>query len=182
MSNTDTDTDDEGTEAPPAEDGKAIKKLRERADQATRLEKENAFLRAGVDLTDKMAQRLFAAYSGDMTVEAIKAEAEDWGIAQAAAAAAPPDPTTGQQEARQRLAGGQAAGGQAPPPADPVDALWKGYAEDRRRGIPKEQAQMNGMAHVLAAASNGQKPFLFDEEAWLSERGMAGYDFRTKRT
>lgn len=55
-----------------------IKQLREKADKATKLERENAMLRAGVDLDSKAGQYFAKGYEGELTAEAIKAEAEDF--------------------------------------------------------------------------------------------------------
>jgi len=64
-----------------------LRQLREKArtaDEATsklaELERKVMFSEAGIDLSNKNAQYFAKAYEGDMTVEAIKAEAEEIGL------------------------------------------------------------------------------------------------------
>lgn len=80
-----------------------IKELREAAERgkqsqarAEQLERQVAFMKAGVDPDDPRAKYLYKGYEGDLTPDAIRAEA------QAAGVLAEPGPT---QEQQQSLAG-----------------------------------------------------------------------------
>jgi hypothetical protein len=73
------------------------------------LERENAFLKAGIDPEDPKLRYFFKGYDGEMTPESIKAAAQEAGFISAPA----PDPqiqafTQGQQRVMQASAGTEA--------------------------------------------------------------------------
>lgn len=169
--------------------------LREQAKQGQRLAKENAFLRAGVDLATPINQTLFAAYSGEMTIEAIDTFFATNGITKnagaPAASATTGDPQTqtaddGQQLMREAIAGagGQAAG--AAPVTVPVDAREEAWAafhskDGANRTRTEEDRQLELIDRFISGAAEGKQEFLFDEKKWLAERAAVGFDFRPLR-
>src|SRR5689334_3561983 len=76
------------------------KSARKTSDENAQLKRELAFSRAGVELTEKQQKALLANIEGDLTPEAIKAEAADLGFI------APPAnaPTAGEQAALEQIA------------------------------------------------------------------------------
>lgn len=62
----------QGAEQQQAEDN--LKKLRDKADLATKLERENVMLKAGVDFDHPASSYFLDGYKGELTTDAIKAE------------------------------------------------------------------------------------------------------------
>ena len=84
MPDEDNDNQDpEGTSL-SREDLRQLREKARAADEATtklaELERKVLFNEAGIDMTSKAAQYFTKGYEGDMTLEAIKAEAEDAGL------------------------------------------------------------------------------------------------------
>lgn len=176
---------DDGEEQPDEKEAsrKEIKNLREAAAEGRLLKKENVFLRAGIDLSNKPAQGLFKSYDGELTVEAVQAEAKEWGLLDKPAPAAdgPSADDLEQQRFRDGAAQGTAAGSEPAPKgmrrADVLPDFWK----DQGEGVPLEQAQLAAIDKFVSGAAEGNTEFLFDEGAWIAERAQMGHDFRSRR-
>lgn len=165
------------------------------ADKNVLLEKEMAFMRAGVDTQSKPAQALIASYAGDLTPEAILAEATEWGLVKAPQTPATETPPAGgeqqqqtdaeaaaataaaqaQQDMRQTVAGGGAAPPPEPPVVGGVDRAMTDFKDSRLAGMPKDQAMGLAANNVLAAGVTGDKQALFDPEKWEAEKAKAGH-------
>lgn len=174
----------EETNTPP-EEGEGIKKLRAQAEEGAtakaenaRLQREMAFMRAGVDTTSKPAQALIAGYSGELDTEAIKAEAAEWGLLKGEA---PPvnqydenSPERQQQEIREQTSG-QPAPVPPPPEVNGMDKAIKAYHDNRQKGMADETAQVQAFGEVIKAAAAGDKSTIFDPRAWAEEQERAGH-------
>lgn len=155
--------------------GDNLAELRAAADRGRKLERENAFLRAGVDLESPTGKMFAKAYDGSLDdlaaviasateVGALRAPATppaptpDPAAAQAAAAAAANDQS--HQDVRNALLGGQPVGDTAPGTPDPYDDSLGNYWKDKTNGMPQELAGLAAIDRVLMAASDGDKRVL----------------------
>lgn len=170
----------------PSNDPDHIKNLRARAEaadaaeqRALLAEKRAAFLEAGVKLDGKPAQALLAQYQGDLTAEAIRAEAQDWGlIGDTATPAAPEtnvdDAAIQHQQIREQLHGGPAPAQEAPSkPAQ--QAAMDEFVKNRKAGMRSEQAEALAFDHVIGAAVRGDKSAIFDPGEWEKQQAAAGH-------
>lgn len=134
--------------------------------------RRNTFLAAGVDLESPVGKLLDTAYSGDVSIDAVKAA---WAevAPQSAPAPTPVDdgPTPEElanQQARQALNTGGTPPGQEPEPEVWVDAL-AGYRADRERGVRTERAQQAALQKAIDGAVAGNPSVIFDEAAWKAQ-------------
>lgn len=157
-----------------------IKQLRDAADagkaateKALLLERENAMLRAGVDLDSKAGQYFAKGYDGELTAEAIKQEAEDFQGALRGSTTPPPkeegneekpDPTK-QQETNERLDLQSGAGGPgAQQEPNPYDGALRDFTEAMASGQTRETASAAAFDRVLKAGIAGDKRVRLDLE------------------
>lgn len=145
---------------------------KEAQDRADALARENLFLRAGVDLDNKVGQMLFKTWDGD-SVEALKAEASELGVTVGTRPVFTPEEAQ-QQQFRQTLTG--------PPPVmttqespHPTESAVRQFHEDRKKGIPMESAQLAAFDRVFAAAASGDKRAIFDPVAYANEASQYGH-------
>lgn len=138
---------------------------RQAAQAAEATKRENAMLKAGVDLAHPAAAYFVDGYKGELDPEAIKAE---WAkVAPPAAtppvetppADAPPSdgPTPEElalQRQREQLNSGAEPPGTEQEP-DPVTASIRGYQEARRRGDSQIRAQTEAIQRQMNAAAAG---------------------------
>lgn len=173
---------DDGTGLPL--EGENIAQLREAAKHGRRLEKENLFLRAGVDLTSPVAAGLFKSYDGEMTVAALTTTAKEWGLIQEPEQTEPPPSADEleQQRFREGGQGGEPLGTAPPPNPNSKDNAHRAYLADLAAGVPRENAQLGLIDRYISGAAEGNKEFLQDDETWLRQRAEVGYDFTRKRT
>jgi hypothetical protein len=153
-----------------------IQQLRERADRAATLERETAekdrriaFLEAGINPTaDPKLNYFVAGYKGDLTPEAIRAEAEAAGFltpltAAPVEGAEPAEPTgpTEEQQAQDLMATSVASeavpGGSLPPKKDLVVDAWDEFSDRRKSGADLEEASAP-VIHALVAKGLGIDP------------------------
>lgn len=143
--------DDNDLESADEVDSKGIKDLRRAADEGRAakaaleaMARENAFLKAGVDTTTPVGSMLLKAYDGELTPEAIKAQAEAVG-----AVAKPADPDTADpadvaiQNARKNLVHGDP---NVADPNTPQEHPWKSAR------LAHEEARSKGLGHDDAMA------------------------------
>lgn len=124
------------------------KEAREAADKASKLERENAFLKAGINPSDKDApphtQLFVDAYKGDLDPKAIQAEAVKMNILKADAPA--PDPAT--QQTQQDAAAAakkidQASQGAQPESgSDPITKIDDAFNEGGNEAVAAELRSM----------------------------------------
>ena len=154
---TDTNTDQEPED---------IAKLRERANSAKKLERENAMLRAGVDLDSKTGQMFAKAYDGELTTEAITAEAAEVGAMRKAAEPSP-EPVTDTAssdevadiEQMQAISSNSTTSdGVADRP--PYELAREAYEASRKAGEPQEWAEAAALSQIMAAANAGDERVL----------------------
>lgn len=163
--------------------GENIAQLREAAKQGARLQKENLFLRAGIDTAKPLAQLLFKSYDGEMTVEAVTAMATEIGLlgAPVVPANVPSAADLEQQAMRDAAMGGAPAGADTELPAMQRAQVLRDFHADMQAGADMESAQLVAIDKFISQAAEGNKQFLFDDDEWIRERSMAGHDFRPKR-
>ena len=170
--------DDEEPDA-PKQLREYAKRQAQKAKLADQLVRENAFLKAGVDLTTRKGQAFAAIYAGDINdAQAILADAQDFdpGIIRGAAAPATTTDTsqgTGTGEAttttdsnqatgtneRTALANGSTASGES---ADDVRSAAMATArEAMERGAGQDEAAGSFIAAMARGAAEGKVP-VFD--------------------
>ena len=152
-----------------------LTQLREAADEgrraraeADRLNRENAMLRAGVDLDSKAGQYFVKGYEGELTREAILAEAE---AMQGVIRGATPAPTsdaapvvehdTSQGQDRMDLAAGSAV--PAPDQANPYAVAEQAWEDARKNGGTRESAAAAPLAVLLEAAQRGDRRVIVEK-------------------
>ena len=163
-----------------SEQSETIPQLREAAEagrkavtEAEQLKRENAFLKAGLDPEDPKAKYFVKGYDGELTKEAIVAEATAAGIlgAPAPKAEEPPveePPAGGRQqpsdeeqefEAMSQVAAGAGDAG-APPQVDELEAGWERYGQQRQAGARREDAAAAVLGTILEGAVKGDERFI----------------------
>jgi hypothetical protein len=171
------------------DESEGIKNLRAKAEKAeaaearvARLERELAFTQAGISTSSKPAQALLASYDGELTPEAIKAEAAEWGLI--AGESNDPEPETFTQDSpevqfqQQRESIDQ--GGKVADPTDvpkrPIhEQAMENFQTNRQKGMSQEEARATAFGEVIKAAAMGDKGARFDEAAWEAERAKYGH-------
>lgn len=196
------------SQADPSTEPDHIKQLRAKAAESDSNAQENrllkiemAFIRAGVDTSSKPGQAMISGYEGELTPDAVLAEAATWNLAPTAEPPADPptppatqettppteqpDPATQaahaqqqQDQVRDALTG---AGGPATPPEAPtvngLERAMHNYGEQRKRGVPRQDALGLAVNDVMAAAiaDGGDPSVRFDQEAWEKKQAEAGH-------
>ena len=108
------------------QDPREIQSLRKAAEKGRKLERENAFLRAGVDVDNPRNSYFIKGYEGELTPDAIKAAGIEAGFIEAPA----PDPAVQQHQQGQAQVQAASAGTEAV--YDPMGAVYdmeKAFAE-----------------------------------------------------
>lgn len=166
-------SNDNATDDQTPVEGDNLKLLREAADRAKAvpgLERELAFAKAGIDTDTKLGKMLLATYDGELTKEAITAEATDIGLIKPAGSeqAPPPNPEEAarlaeqqrQQQMQQQMQGGQPAGAEPPPEGDPYETALGNFHKDRKNGMTEENAGLAAIDRILDQAGQGNKAVL----------------------
>ena len=161
-----------------------IKKLRAEAEQAKVLQKELeakerqiAFLQAGVDTSSKLGQMLMKTYDGELSAEAIKAEAIEIGLVNSGEQVVVEEVTDEQaqyQEARNNLANGATARYE-PDAVSAQDQAFDEYNNARREGLSTADAQDLAFASFISNAANGNPTAQFNEQAWRDKSASYGH-------
>lgn len=139
-----------------------LKELRQQAEagkkalaEAEAAKREIAFIKAGVDTDSKLGQLLMRTYEGDLTTDAIQAEAREIGAIKAPAAAE--EPEVGEEERAQTRARNDLATGSTVDRAEEPDPRKVGMAAfeaARENGEPRDVAAGAYLAELLKAAHN----------------------------
>lgn len=174
MSNADPQT----PAADPAEDTPLVKELREQLAARPSAEeyRKLAFTAAGVDLESKAGQYLLKGYEGDLSVEAIRAEAEQANALKAVEPAAPGPPTQepgtttapedrGQASERSALATAATQPG-AIEQRDPRTVGLEEFQKELANGAQRDDAAAQFVDRVIDAAAKGDKRVIHDQNAW----------------
>ena len=168
------------------EDPDHIKKLREDAKKGREADaalkaagRKIAILEAGIPTSTALGAMFLKSYDGELTAEAIKAEAAAIGLIDAKPEPTPePDPgrTPGTPEADYSDARKQLDGGQASPVEQPVanavDDAYKGFDQARKSGMRTEDAQTEAALILISRAARGDKSAIFDEAAFAREADL----------
>lgn len=110
----------------------AAEKGRKLEPKVSKLERENAFLRAGINPDDKALGYFYRGYEGEMSADAIRSAAVDAGFLSPPA----PDPTVQQHQQGQQAVQAASAGTEASyDPNGAIYAIQKGMAEGGVEGM-----------------------------------------------
>lgn len=148
-----------------------IPELRKAADEgrkaraeADRLNRENAMLRAGIDLDAKAGQYFAKGYDGELTTEAITAEANDFpgALRGAATPKAETEPEADPTETRERMDLASGSTPSVPEGEDPYVEGMKAFTAARRDGTPADKAAAAAFGPLFKAAVQGDKRVLLD--------------------
>ena len=138
-----------------------IRDLRQAADEgrkakaeAEQARREIAFLRAGVDTESKLGAMFFKSYDGDLSTEAIKAEATELGMFQTSTPA-PEVPQAEREFSQARMDLASEAGTPASFEEDPFTTSRKQWQAARDEGAPLQEAFGAAMGPLLAGAHRG---------------------------
>lgn len=149
---------------------KAARDGKKATDALAQLQRENLFLKAGIDTGTKLGAMLFKTFEG-ADIDELKAEATEIGALKAAEPDPPaPDPQREAQEAQRgqmydALQTGQPGGSGEPPTEDPREKALKEYQLELRGGADEAAARAAGISKVLGAAAAGDKRVFFDKVA-----------------
>lgn len=171
-----------------------LRHLRERAAAAStaeaerdRAKREAMFLRAGIDVDSddprhaKLAKMLFTSFEGN-DVEALKAEAREIGLLDAAPPAADDDTARQQEQYRRDLAQGRTPDArEQQQTADPYATAFKEFHDIRQKGGQVEDARVAAFGAVFGAANQGDKRVLLDPQEWAKEQARHGSGQRLGR-
>lgn len=146
-----------------------LEQAQQEAARADQLERQNAMLLAGVDMSHPAAATFVAGYSGPLEVDDVKAA---WAPIGGTPPPTPPPTTTApptnddgsdpdvvaQQSALQAQRNQLSNGGTAPgdePTADPQTAMIQRFQHGLSKGHPRDRAMNDGIAVLFEAAANG---------------------------
>ena len=174
---------------PNGDEPQHIKDLREKASGAQATADENkalirkmAFMEAGIDTTSKPAQAFLSTYAGDLTPEAIKAEAIEWNLAPAAGNETPPAPVQGLPQGSPELEHQQltGAGGGAPAPTPdppPVNGVEKTLESFKSNlgNMSRRDAETVAFGDLIRSGIEGQPGARFDRDEWTAKQAAAGH-------
>ncbi len=169
MSEENEHQDDEQDQTP-----EGIKNLREANKRLTEQVKAGeaatrtlAFRDAGIDTTKGVGVMFAEHYKGELTVEAIKADAPNWGIsiAESTPPAADPDAArrAAEEDHQRRLHNdGGAENDPEMHEGEPIVRILNTYDEMVAGGLSREKARAHAMSEVLGDAMNGGETFRWD--------------------
>lgn len=169
--------------------------LRAAADKGRKLERENAFLKAGIPVDTGVGSLLLKAYEGPLDQEALKAawaeyspppanpatpevteqaagEAVAQQQAQALEAQAALDAQQRQDQARRGIASGPTVPPVTEVAVDPLKEGYERYNEALAKGQSRDQAQKHVIDAIVGSAAAGDERFIFD--GWTEEELQTG--------
>jgi len=186
-----SDSQDTGQENEGSDESEGIKNLRAKAASAEAAEarallaeKKLAFAEAGVPLGSKPAEAFLASYSGEMTPDAIKAEAADWNLLPSEQTPTPDNTPKFDsqseerklQDERSKLEGtGAVADPNETPKKGGVDGALDGFKKAREQGTSRQQAVNEAFGAVIKAAAMGDPQANFDPAKWQEQQRQAGH-------
>lgn len=149
---------------PEEEENATIKQLRDAAKRGEKasarnatLEKENAFLKAGINTDTDLGKLMLTGYDGELTPDAIKAWAER---IQPAGTNTTGNPEVTEDEkkftdTRSELASGQSDGAGVPQSSDYVADGYEAFWQAQRDGKPRDVAAAEVLDRIIDAAGKG---------------------------
>lgn len=152
-----------------------LAEMREQTDLAAVTARENVMLKAGVDVETALGQMFTRAYDGELTVEAVRAQASEIGALTPTSPVPDPQITADETAAgRERAALGADAGpaGQLSD-TDPVQTAWQQRDADLKRGMPRDAAAAGVLGAMIAAANNGDTRYAYNPETWKHQQDEA---------
>lgn len=155
----DNDPQDQEPHDEPSELRKAADRGRAAQAEAEALRRELAFAKAGIDTDSKAGKMLLKSYEGELTVEAIKAEAEEIGLFKPQEPASTETATPEEREQtdiRAGLATGATAAG-SPPDEDPQTAALRAGFEARRQGATHTESFIAALPEAFREAFNASR-------------------------
>ena len=146
---------------------------RQEADLAKR---ELAFVKAGINTDTKPAQALLKSYSGDLTTEAIQAEAREWSLLETPKEPEVPDYTAEAEAQAQRdeMTSGEPAPN-TPPVVSQVEQAFAEFSKDRESGKSQIEATNQVIGKIIKAAAMGDPEARFDPDEWEKTRAQFGH-------
>lgn len=157
------------------------------------LARENAMLRAGVDLESPVGKLFAKGYDGELDVEAVKAEWSTLGGTPAPAApgvivpgqepAPVNDGPTAAELEQQRLSGALLTEATPPggePSPDPWDSAYQEFNAPERRTQPADRRSAAALQHVINAANAGDPRVVFSSPG--EDQGLAAQRWRDSHT
>lgn len=158
------------------EQNETPQQLREAADKGRRLERENAFLKAGIDTDDARMRYFVEGYKGELTKEAIVAEATAAGFVTPPAPPATETPKVEEpepeQEGRRQASaeeqefdamaevGAESAPAGTQEGPDELKVGWDRFTERRNEGARREDASSEVLGRIVTGAIEGDKRFI----------------------
>lgn len=143
----------------PSELRKAADRGRAATAENETLKRELAFAKAGIDTDSKAGKMLLKSYEGDLTAEAIKAEAEEIGLFQPKVPASTETATAEEREQTEIRAGlstGSTAVG-SPPDEDPQTAGLRAGFEARKQGASHTESFIAALPEAFRDALNANR-------------------------
>lgn len=175
---------DQETPEAQAEDVSELRKAADGAKAARReaelAKRELAFVKAGVNTDSKPAQALLNSYDGELSVEAIKAEAAEWGLVQGASEPEPEEPKsiiTPEEQALQAMRD-ESQGAPAPhepPQKSSLDKVLSAFEADRKEGYGQQEATNRAIGRHIQNAAAGDQSAIFNEEQWMERASRIGH-------
>ena len=162
------------------EDVSELRKAAELGRSATReadlAKRELAFVKAGINTDTKPAQALLKSYDGELSAEAIQAEAREWSLLDAAEEPAQADYSAEaeQQQLRDQINTGEPAPDTAPQ-VSAVEQAFKEFAADREGGKSQTDATNQVIGKIIKAAAMGDSDARFDPDEWEKTRSQFGH-------
>jgi hypothetical protein len=138
-------------------------------------------VKAGIDTDSKPAQALLQSYDGELTAEAIKAEAADWGIVKATAPEPDPEPDpTPDYSSDAELQQMRDASSGHPAPVEEIaksafDKAGDQYLSDRKEGRAAQDSLNRAYGSFIKSAAMGDKSAIFDPDEWESRQAEHGH-------
>lgn len=136
--------------------------------------RENAFLKAGVDLNSPVGKLFARAYDGELDPAAIVTSAKDVGALLGNAATQTADPELSPEEAAQTAerAGLAADAGDATslPAEDPLDVGYREFHAGLKAGKPRTTAAAAVLSRMIAGANEGDPQFRYDPNTWREQQ------------
>lgn len=151
-----------------------LAELRQNAEANDAVARENAFLKAGVDLNSPVGKLFARAYDGELDPAAIVTSAKDVGALLGNAATQVTDPELSPEEAAQTAerAGLAADAGDVTslPAEDPLDAGYREFHAGLKAGKPRTTAAAAVLSRMIAGANEGDPQFRYDPNTWREQQ------------
>lgn len=145
-----------------------IKALREKADSATAAQadavaarRELAFVKAGIDTESKLGGLLFKTYEGDLTKDALQAEAKELGLFREEETT-PPGKASAEETKQTRQREELSSESEDPVKDESVniEQAFSEFHKARKAGATQDQASTAVLGSIFKGASEGQEEFL----------------------